>query len=104
MNSWYASICAGSFSLGSASRSWMPRRTLETVTFGVQPFSSLRIERQTVPEGNTLTWKNPSSNLARGGLDGYSGGKMRVMGYMPPAKRPLPGIPQSQFMKSRLPS
>ncbi len=61
----YASACAGSFTFGSVSRSWIPRRTwtdsqiLESkfilacliVMAGRQSFSSSKIDKQTVPEG-----------------------------------------------------
>lgn len=79
----YASLCAGSFTLGSFKSSWIPRRTFKgdiiiaisevcelvptcfMVIAGFHDFSSSRIDRQTVPEGYTLGWNNGGVNLPR---------------------------------------
>lgn len=51
LNRLNASACAGDSGFGSFSRSWIPSRICLIVMAGFQPSSSLRIERQTVPEG-----------------------------------------------------
>jgi hypothetical protein len=47
----YASAWAGESGLTSSSSIWIPRRICLMVMAGFQASSSLRIERQTVPEG-----------------------------------------------------
>ena len=47
----YASACAGDSGFTSSSSIWMPRRICLMVMAGFQASSSLRIDRQTVPEG-----------------------------------------------------
>ena len=47
----YASACAGLSGFTSSSSIWMPSRISLIVMAGFQPSSSLRMERQTVPEG-----------------------------------------------------
>lgn len=42
------------------------------VIAGFQASSSLRIDRQTVPDGYTFGWNNGGVNLHFGGLVGYS--------------------------------
>ena len=51
LNRLNASACAGDSGFGSSSSDWMPRRISLMVMAGFQPSSSLRMERQTVPEG-----------------------------------------------------
>ena len=84
-----ASDCAGSAAFGSVRSVWMPcriysqasarskasavpfvppgdervARTVLRFRLGFQPFSSSRIERQTVPLGKTLGWKSGGVNL-----------------------------------------
>lgn len=51
LNKLYASACAGDSGLTSSRSIWMPRRICLMVMAGFQASSSLRIERQTVPDG-----------------------------------------------------
>lgn len=65
------------------------------VIAGFQLFSSSKIDRHTVPDGNTLGWNKGGVNLPRnvsithyshlGGLDGYSSGKYIFNLYTPPS-------------------
>lgn len=54
---------------------------------GFQSSSSLRIERQTVPEGYTFGWKRTGANLHLGGLLGYSSENSIVRQYSPPSHK-----------------
>lgn len=58
-----ASACAGESGFGSSSSDWMPSRISLIVIAGFQPSSSLRMLRQTVPEGYTFGWKRGGVNL-----------------------------------------
>lgn len=65
------------------------------VIAGFQLFSSSRMDRHTVPDGNTLGWNKGGVNLPGtvsithyvhlGGLDGYSSGKYIFNLYTPPS-------------------
>jgi len=84
LNMVYASLWAGSFTLGLSSRSWIPRticdvllqshwktvnrNTCLIVIAGFHDFSSSRMDKQTVPEGYTLGWKRGGVNLPGTGL------------------------------------
>ena len=68
----YASAWAGSLILGSLSKSWIPKRICLIVMAGLQSFSSSKIERQTVPDGETLGWNSGGTNLTLGGVEGKS--------------------------------
>jgi len=63
LNRLKASACAGDSGFGSSSSDWMPSRISLMVIAGFQPSSSLRIERQTVPDGYTFGWKSGGVNL-----------------------------------------
>ena len=63
LNKLKASACAGDSGFGSSKSDWMPSNISLIVIAGFQPSSSLRIERQTVPEGYTFGWKSGGTNL-----------------------------------------
>src|SRR3989338_7404405 len=84
----------------------MPRSTCLIVIPGRQSFSSSRMLRQTVPEGNIFGWKKLAGNLHLGGFAGYSSGNSIVKGNTPPAHcvPAFPGIPHCHFNKLTDPS
>jgi len=105
LNKLKASACAGDSGFGSSKSDWMPNSISLIVIAGFQPSSSLRIERQTVPEGYTFGWKSGGTNLHLGGFVGYSSGNATSSLNSPPSQSVLsfPGTPQSHFFKSRTP-
>ena len=58
-----------------------------TLMDGFQSFSSLRMLRQTVPEGKTLGWKKPAGKRHLGGCVGKSSVNSIVSGNTPPSHR-----------------